>query len=396
MDFFRQTTILSLEQATVLPYLTYRLAQDGMQVLRLEHPVYGDPNRLVGDNVLGEERMNAYFLCINAGKKALTLDLARPEGQEILRSLIGSLDVAVFATNQLPKNYLKLGIDYDTLKGLKEDLIWVGISGFGPDSNEAAYEPILEARSGLMELTGEKDGDPMHLGIPLADMGTAEHTYGLVMKALLKREKTGEGSKIEVSMFESATSWLTVPITLTATFNERMSRRGNIHPFFTPVSVFQTKNGYVYMAVGNNKQWKAMVRHPLFQTLDRPLYEENEGRREDVTALNRALGRILKTRTSEELIDLFKGLGVPISRINSLAEVVSDPLVRGKTLRSRDPETGLELTLAPPPNLTPFLKASKRQLSFPPRFGEHNQEIYGGKLGYADEQLQRFKREKLI
>ena len=105
MHLFENLTVLSLEQATVLPYLTYRLAHDGMQVIRLEHPVYGDPNRLVGENVLEEERMNAYYLCINSGKKALTLNLGDPEGQKIFQSLIQDLKVDIFATNQLPRNY---------------------------------------------------------------------------------------------------------------------------------------------------------------------------------------------------------------------------------------------------------------------------------------------------
>jgi formyl-CoA transferase len=108
MELFKDIKILSLEQATVLPYLTFRLAQDGMNVIRLEHPVYGDPNRFIGDNVLSEERMNAYFLCINAGKQALTLNLAEDEGRKIFRALIKELNVDIFATNQLPKNYLKL------------------------------------------------------------------------------------------------------------------------------------------------------------------------------------------------------------------------------------------------------------------------------------------------
>ncbi|UCH20322.1 MAG: CoA transferase, partial [Deltaproteobacteria bacterium] len=112
MDQFKNLFVLSLEQATVVPYLTFRLAQDGMNVIRLEHPIYGDPNRLVGENVLGEERMNAYFLCINAGKKALTLNLADPDGQEIFKSVIETLKIDIFITNQLPKNYQKLGIDY--------------------------------------------------------------------------------------------------------------------------------------------------------------------------------------------------------------------------------------------------------------------------------------------
>ncbi|MDD5207038.1 MAG: CoA transferase, partial [Desulfobacterales bacterium] len=171
MDLFGNLTVLSLEQATVLPYLTFRLAQDGMQIYRLEHPVYGDPNRMIGENVLGEERMNSYFLCINSGKKGLTLDLAAPEGREIFKSLLVKLKVDIFATNQLPKNYRKLGIDYETVKSLKPDIVWLGMTGFGPESNEAAYDPILQARSGLMELTGEADGDPQVMGIPLPDMG---------------------------------------------------------------------------------------------------------------------------------------------------------------------------------------------------------------------------------
>ena len=181
MDFLKNITVLSLEQATVVPYLTYRLAQDGMDVIRLEHPVYGDPNRMIGENVLGEKRMNAYYLCINAGKKALTLNLADPDGQHIFDRLIQEMDVDIFITNQLPKNYQKLGVDFERLKEIKKDIIWLGVTGFGPHSNEGAYDPILQARSGLMDLTGQSDGDPQVLGIPLPDMGTSEHAYGLII-----------------------------------------------------------------------------------------------------------------------------------------------------------------------------------------------------------------------
>ncbi|MHB8829830.1 MAG: CoA transferase, partial [Syntrophales bacterium] len=103
MEIFKGMTMLSLEQATVLPYLSYRLAMDGIRVIRLEHPVYGDPNRMVGENRLGEERMNSYFMAINAGKEAVTLNLALPEGQELLKEMLVKLNVDIFATNQLPK-----------------------------------------------------------------------------------------------------------------------------------------------------------------------------------------------------------------------------------------------------------------------------------------------------
>ncbi len=396
MDKFNNLTVLSLEQATVVPYLTYRLAQDGMEIIRLEHPIYGDPNRFIGENVLNEERMNSYYLCINAGKKALTLNLAEADGQQIFDRLIQELSVDVFITNQLPKNYQKLGIEYDRLKKVKSDIIWLGVTGFGPDSNEGAYDPILQARSGLMELTGEAQGDPQVLGIPLPDMGTSEHAYGLLMKALLKRELTGEGSRIDLSMFESSVSWLTVPITLTSSFGKTITRRGNTHEFFCPVSVYQTQNGYIYLAVGNDKQWKALVSQPAFQGLDKPEYLKNAGRIADVDNLNLAMNQITANMTSEELIDLLQSITVPVSKIKSLEDVLQDPLVEKKLLYASDPVTATRITLAPPPNKTSFIEENQGQLSFPPRFGEHNQTIYGGQLGFDDQALEDLKHKKVI
>jgi crotonobetainyl-CoA:carnitine CoA-transferase CaiB-like acyl-CoA transferase len=396
MNLFKNLTVLSLEQATVLPYLTYRLAQDGMNVIRLEHPVFGDPNRMIGENVLGEERMNAYFLCINAGKQALTLNLAEPQGRELFHRLIRALPVDVFATNQLPRNYTKLGIDYDTLKKIKPDLIWLGVSGFGPDSNEGAYDPILQARSGLMELTGESAGDPQVLGIPLPDMGTSEHAYGALMKALYQRQAAGQGACIHLSMFESSVSWLTVPITFTASFNRTLSRRGNTHEFFCPVSVYPTRNGFVYMAVGNDRQWKALVALEMFRSLDQPAYEKNAGRIADVKNLNRAIGAITQGVSSEELMEKLNAITVPASKIKSIREVVADPLVQNRLLHATDPVTGKQITLAPPPYKTPFLEASDRVLSFPPRFGEHNAKIYGGVLGAAPSELADWKARGII
>lgn len=395
MNLFENLTVLSLEQATVLPYLTYRLAQDGMQVIRMEHPVYGDPNRMVGENVLGEERMNTYFLCINAGKKALTLNLAESEGQKLFQSLIQELQVDIFATNQLPRNYEKLGIDYEALRAIRPDIIWLGVTGFGPQSNEAAYDPILQARSGLMDLTGEADGDPQVLGIPLPDMGTSEHAYGLLMKALYKRQITGEGSSIDLAMFESTVSWLTVPITLNDSFGKEITRRGNTHEFFSPVSVYNTSNGYVYMAVGNDRQWKSIVSMEMFKSLDRPEYQKNAGRIADAQNLNRAINEIMMNHTSEELIDLFNAVTVPISKIKTIPEVIRDPLVNRRLLFAADPITGTRITLAPPPYMTPFLEARNRELSFPPRFGEHNKEIYG-RLGYPEDALKQLKERGVI
>lgn len=396
MKFLENIKVLALEQATVVPYLTYRLAQSGMQVIRMEHPVYGDPNRLIGDRVIDEDRMNAYFLCINAGKKAITLNLAEPEGQQLLKQLMVKLDIDIFVTNQLPKNYKKLGIDYDSLKSIKPDIIWMGITGFGPDSNEAAYDPILQARTGLLELTGEPDEPPQTIGVPLPDMGTSEHGFGLLMQALLKRETEGQGSEINLSMFESSVSWLTVPIALSASFGKQITRKGNTHEFFCPVRVYETEDGFVYIAVGNDKQWKALVSQAAFNSLDRPEYVTNGGRAEDAPTLHHAINSITRKMKSKDLISLFNSIQVPVSKINTITEVLDEPIVKQKTLHSVDPKSQTALTLAPAPHETTFLEKNDNRLSFPPRFGEHNQTIYGEALGYTEEDLVRFKEKGVI
>lgn len=396
VDLFKKLTVLALEQATTLPYLTWRLVQQGATVIRLEHPIYGDPNRRIGDNVLNEDRMFSYFLAINSGKKALTLDLSTPEGKEILRKLIITLGVDIFATNQLPRNYSKLGIDYETLKQSKKDIIWLGLTGFGPTSNEAAYDPVLQARGGLMELTGEKDGAPQVVGIPLADMGASEHAYGELMKALYKRAVTGQGSRIDVSMFQSTVSWSTVPITLTKSFGKKISRRGNTHEFFAPVSVYVTKDGYVYLALGNDKQWNTLTSMPEFKHLAKEAYQRNAGRIADVDGLNREINQVMKTKTTAEWIDIFVKATIPIAKVNTIAEVTQDPFVRDILIRSKDPVTGTTLTLSPPPVTSEYLKSVDFTLSFPPRFGGENEEIYGDILEYSPEQLKDFRERQII
>ena len=395
-QLFKNITVLSLEQATVLPFLTLRLAEEGANVIRMEHPIYGDPNRRVGDDVLKEDRMFSYYLSINSGKKALTLDIGTPEGQEILKKLILKLKADIFSTNQLPRNYAKLGIEYEMLKKIKEDIIWLGMTGFGPQSNEAAYDPVLQARGGLMELTGEKGGSPQVMGIPLPDMGASEHGYGLLMKALYKRAVTGQGSRIDLSMFESTVSWLTQAITHTVSFKKKVTRRGNTHEFFSPVSVYETKDGYAYIAVGNDKQWETMTKIPGFESLYKKEYERNAGRIADVVNLNNAINAITKKFTTQQMIDIFTKATIAISKVNPIEEVVEDPLVKPNLLRSQDPKTGVEITIAPPPINNSYLKSINRMLSFPPRFGEHNEEIYSGLLGYSASQLKEFKEKNII
>ncbi len=394
---FRDLTVLSLEQATVLPYLTLRLAQDGARIIRLEHPVMCDPNRLIGEPFVdGEEKMNSYFFAVNCGKEAVTLNLKDPRAQDLLRRMIEELDVDVFATNQLPKNYGPLGISYEVLSAVKPDLIWVGLTGFGPDSNEAAYDPILQARGGLMDLTGEAGSDPQVVGIPLPDMGTSEHAYGQIMKALYKRALTGEGTRIDVAMIDSTTSWLTQPITMAKTFGRVMTRRGNTHEFFGPVSVFPTSDGYVYIAMGNDVQWQRLIALPGFESLADPAYETNAGRIVDMAALNVKLAECTRAFPTAELLETFRAATIPIAKVQGVMELCEDPAIKPKLLRSTDAKTGFEVTLAPPPVMTEFLKAQGQTLSFPPRHGEHNAAVYGVELGMSEAEIESLRAEGVI
>jgi formyl-CoA transferase len=181
-------TVLSIEQATVLPFLTYRLACEGARVIRVENPHAPDPNRFIGKNLLNDESLRSYFLPNNVGKEAITLNLGVPEGQSILHELFAALPVDVFASNLRPRSYDKLGISYETLSALRPELIWVGISGFGPDHDEAAYDPILQARSGLLDITGDPDGPPYAFGLPIVDLGCAEHGCAGAEGAVLPRK----------------------------------------------------------------------------------------------------------------------------------------------------------------------------------------------------------------
>jgi formyl-CoA transferase len=237
--------------------------------------------------------------------------------------------------------------------------------------------------------------DPQVVGIPLPDMGTSEHAYGLVMKALASRAMTGQGGRIDVSMFMSTTSWLAVPITLTKSFGNKISRRGNTHEFFAPVSVYETKDGYVYIAVGNDRQFASMTQLPGFEKLARPEYEKNKGRIADVKNLNDMINECTRLKTTAEMIEICNKATIAISKVNTVEEVIEDEYVKGAMLSATDPKTGTKIWMAPPPFMTEFLKESNREMTFPPRFGENNTEIYG-KIGYSAEKLAGLKEKGVV
>ncbi|MCC7362194.1 MAG: CoA transferase [Anaerolineales bacterium] len=392
MPLLSNLVVLSLEQATTLPFLTQRLAREGARIIRIEPPGRGDPNRHVGRDLLGEAAMNSYYLPNNCGKQSITLNLAHPEGRALLHDLITRLPVDVFATNNRPSTYARLGIAYDHLSALRPGLIWLGITGFGPDSDEAAYDPVVQARAGWMALTGEPDQAPLVFGLPMVDLGASEHAYGALMKALYRRAVTGEGSRLDIALLYSAASWMASPYML-AGLGEPLVRRGNTHQFFAPVSVYPTADGFVYIAVGNDGQWEALTRAPGLAALADPAYQRNAGRIADVTRLNERLSQCTARQPTAALTEALTGLGVPIAPVHTLAEVWADPLLSRGRAHARDPRSGLELALPP---LAQVGGDGLSELSFPPRLGEHNDQIYGELLGRDSQALAQLRQAGVI
>jgi crotonobetainyl-CoA:carnitine CoA-transferase CaiB-like acyl-CoA transferase len=178
---------------------------------------------------------------------------------------------------------------------------------------------------------------------------------------------------------------------LTKSFGDKITRRGNTHEFFAPVSVYEIKDGYVYIAVGNDRQWQTIAEQAGFEGLDKDEYKTNAGRIADVQRLNEAINQVTRTRTTAEMIELFNRIGVP----STIKEVIEDPHMKGKLITSKDPRTGTEVFLPPPPVITPYLESVGMQLPFPPRWGEHNEAVYGA-LGYDAQKLAELKEAGVI
>jgi crotonobetainyl-CoA:carnitine CoA-transferase CaiB-like acyl-CoA transferase len=388
--------VLSVEQALALPYLTYRLALEGMQVLRVETPPYGDPNRSAGPQVLKEKRMNAYFLPFNCGKRAITLNLKTEEGREILYKLIDKNEIDIFACNQLPNRYMELGIDYESIRKLRKGLIWLGLTGYGPEVSERAYDPIIQAKTGLLGLTGDKEGMPFVCGVSVSDISASENGYGQVMKALYKREVTGEGSRIDVSLLFSTLTYQIINITMNKNFGTRIERTGNSQRFFAPASVYQTADGFVYLAIGNDGQFRALCRIQDFQSLEKPEFKTNQLRVQNKVQLNDEIKKLMRSMTSDQVSSLLSEHKIPVAKVLSIEDVAADPLVNKKMLKAKDPQTGLELNISPPPNATDYLAAQEMNIGFAPRLGEHNEQIYREILGFGDREVLDLKERGII
>jgi len=380
----KQKTILALEQALTLPYATERFVQLGWRVIRIEtsgkpgQKKPGDPNRYIGEDT-GVDDLHAYFIAPNIGKEAITLNLKDPKDQAILKQIIKELEVDVFMCNTLPKRYKQFGIDYDILKEANSNLIWCGISAFGPDfPDRAGYDPALQAMLGYMFLTGEPDRDPMLCGLPLIDLKAGDEAFAQVLLAMLEQKETGKGKRIDISMAQCAASWLitSLPQSQFAEDESKLfTRSGNEHRSFVPSNCYPTKDGYVYLAVGSDMQWEKVTQIEGFEHCAKENRVTNNGRKEDKENIYSDMRKGLENYTTSEFIEVCLMLGLAVAPVNDVKQVGELDFIKKLMVKTVLPN-GKEVMLFPAPMDTDYLKEKNNVLDLPPRLGEHNEKIF--------------------
>ncbi|MFO1402621.1 MAG: CoA transferase [Steroidobacteraceae bacterium] len=391
-------TVLSLEQALSLPSATLRFAQLGWRVIRIESTpaggtLPGDPNRYIGELVADADR-RSYFVAPNVGKEAIALNLKDPRGRELLQRLVRELEVDVFCCNTVPSRYAALGIDYATLSAVRPELVWAGISALGPEWPETpGYDPVIQAMAGYMELTGEPDGPPMLMGLPIADLKAGDEVYANVLLALLERTASGRGREIHVSMFQAAVSWLLtiLPMLDFGAPPADITRSGNIHRKFIPTGVYPASDGFVYVAIGSDLQWQRLTALAPFVSLARASRGTNEGRRVERDAIAGEFARLTQAQPAEALLAMFAGASIPATRILDVRAVRELEQLRGRLMQTRLPD-GRGIRMQPP---AVEREGLRRELPFPPRYGADTRRVLA-EAGCSRQQIEEWAAAGVI
>lgn len=398
-------TVLSLEQALTLPYATQRFVQLGWRVIRLETPPDkasgrgGDPNRYIGEDT-GSDDLHTYFIAPNIGKEAITINLRTKEGQELLKKIIRDLNVDVFLCNTLPKRYKQLGINYETLRAVKPDLIWCGISALGPEYPEAAgYDPALQAMMGYMYLTGEPDRDPMLCGLPIIDLKAGDEAFAQVLLAMMEQQDAKEslGKEINISMVQCAASWLITALPQLAFISDESKlfhRSANEHRSFVPSNCYPTKDGHVYLAIGSDSQWAKLTLIKHFEHLGTTSRVTNGGRSDQKEPIYADIRKGLEHYTTAEFIRIGNENNLSVAPVNSTKDVAKLEFVQKEMVSTEFPGGHIS-RLFPAPFITPFLRENNMTLRRPPHLGEHNESIFR-EIGLSDEEISQLHESKVI
>ena len=397
MSALSHLKILDLSRVLAGPWCTQNLADLGADVIKVERPESGDDTRHWGPPFLKdgqgrETSETAYYLAINRNKRSITLDIAHPEGQAIIRELVKTCDVVIenYKVGQLKK----YGLDYDSLKAIKPDLIYCSITGFGqtgPYAHRAGYDFIVQGMGGFMSVTGEREdlpgGGPQKAGVAIADIFTGMYATSAILAALIHRDQTGEGQAIDLALLDVQVATMANVASNYLISGVPPKSWGNASPNIVPYQTFKASDGWIIVATGNDSQFRHFVEAGGQAMLaDDPRFTSNPERVTHRELLVPLLQSMVAQKTKQEWISLLEAAGVPCGPINNFQEVFENEQVQAR---------GLKMTLAHPlAGQVPLVRSPMRlsktpvvEKSAPPLLGEHTREILQKDLGMDDAKI---------
>jgi formyl-CoA transferase len=389
--------VLDLSRVLAGPWCAQNLADLGADVIKVERPGAGDDTRHWGPPFVKDAQGNdtaetAYFICINRNKRSITVDISKPEGQEIIRELAKESDVVI--ENYKVGDLAKYGLDYESLKKVKSDLIYCSITGFGqngPYAHRPGYDFIIQGMGGFMSVTGEADdfegASPQKAGVAIADIFTGMYASTAILAAVVHRDKTGQGQYIDMALLDTQ---IAVMANVSSAYlcSDKVPRRwGNASPIIVPYQTFPTSDGWIIVAVGNDGQFKHFVTAGGEAHLaENPLYINNPLRVENRKSLIPLLEIMTRRKTKAQWISLLEAANVPCGPINNFEEVFDNEQVkaRGVQIEVPHPTAGVMKLVASPMRLS---ETPVEVRMAPPTLGQHTEEILRERLNLSPQAI---------
>ena len=393
--------VLDLTRVLAGPWAAQNLADLGAEVIKVERPNKGDDSRAFGppwlkDAAGGDTTDSAYFACANRAKKSITVDLANPKGQAIIRELAARCDVLLenFKFGDLDR----YGLGYAQLKTVNPALIYCSLTGFGhsgPWRERPGYDFMVQGMGGLMSITGERDdrpgGGPQKAGIPIADLITGMYASVAVCAALAYRAKSGKGQHLDLALFDSLVAVLANQGANYLATGEPPGRLGNDHPNIAPYQVFRTKDGSLILACGNDNLFRKFCEVAGCTSLpDDARFATNGKRVANRVELTRILSDIFLKKTTREWIEALEAAGVPSGPINDLKQVFEEPQAVARGLRMQI--GNVSLVRSP----MRFSETPIEHQASPPLLGQHTDEVLRGLLGKSEGEVARLRSEGIV
>ena len=388
-------TILDLSRVLAGPYCTMLAADMGARVIKIEHPATGDDTRAWGPPFLGGE--SAYYLSINRNKESVALDFKSVDGRAILASLIAKADIVV--ENFRPGTLDRMGLGSAALAAAHPRLIQVSISGFGqngPRRDEPGYDAVAQAESGMMSVTGTAEGPAVRVGVAIADLAAGMFAFQGLLLGLIARGRTGRGQLVDVSLLDAVTGLLTYQVARYFATEAAPERTGNRHMTIAPYDTFDTADGVLVLAVGNDVLWQRLCQALGLGALGADArFATNEGRVRAYDALRASLAPVLATLELSPLIDQLRQAGVPCGAVRDIGQALADPQLLARQMVEVLPHAaiGTVKVLGIPTKLSDTPGAVR---TAPPMLGEHTARVLMGDLGLGEEQIRELAKKGVI